>query len=194
MKKVKIFIFSLILTFISMFSCFATSYEESWSTPLTIRGFVSDQQSLTVTAGDKFNIEDSDVLYSSTGEGKTIATWSLTSHMYSSVTLKITASQMTCTATAYTLDYYIRFHYKYPTYSKDGIVNGNKSGYLETNSTETSGKEVTLSNVTDSEYFPISFSSQAVKFMFMEESDPSDDDKYPEGDYTATVTIEIVGN
>ena len=193
MKKVKIFIFSLILTFISMFSCFATSYEESWSTPLTIRGFVSDQQSVAVIASYDFDITDDDVSYDSEGEGKTIASWNLTSHAYSSVTLKITASTMTGTATTNTLDYYIRFYYKYSTFSEYGIVNGNKSGYLETNSTEKEGESFTLDNFTNGESMPISFSSQAVKFMFMDGVDPSSSD-YPDGDYTATVKIEIVGN
>lgn len=189
MKKGIIIIFSLILTFSSMFSCFAATYKESLSTPLTIRGYYDNNASVAIIASYAFNIEDPDVAYDDKGEGKTIATWSLTSHVYKSVTLKITAYPMTClTDSSKSLDYQICFYYKFPTYSEDGIINGNKSGVLKTTSTETNGTSSTLENNS-----PISFSSQDVKFMFIDGVNPSDN-TYPAGDYIATVKIEIVSS
>ena len=202
MKKFRLVVI-LVLIFVATSSCFATKYREGLRRELEIEGFVAVYHNITVTPIDEtgslgkgmpFNIEDSEVQYNSINQnlGRLIATWDFSSTI-SKIKIKITASPMVhAIDSSKTLDYYISFKYKFAQYKSDGSYDKDVSGYILTNST-IDGTEETFENAVGQDKFPIIASKdQDIRFMFMEGVDPSSDD-YPAGFYTATVTIELIG-
>ncbi len=204
MKKIRLFAI-LVLIFVATFNCFAAAtYRTDLRSALEVEGFVAVYHNVTVTPivetgslgrGMPFDITDSEVQYNSTNQnlGRLIATWDFSSTI-SKIKIKITASPMVSMAdSSKTLNYYISFKYKFAKFNSDGTYNSDEVGYILTNSTESGGVEKSFENAVDQEYFPIIASKeQDIRFMFMEGVDPSDS-SYPAGFYTATVTIELIG-
>lgn len=204
MKKIRLFTIIITLIFVSIFNCFALTYKEGLKTALDLEGFVAIQHSVTITElketgslgyGLPFDITGADVKYNSVNQnlGRRIATWDFSS-TWSKVTLIVKASPMVSEADSnVTLDYYISFKYKFATFDEDGTYVSDSTGYILTCSTDTDGETASFTNVTKKEHFPIIASSdQDIRFMFVEGIDTSKSN-YPSGYYTATVTIEFVG-
>ena len=204
MKKIRFFTIIITLIFVSIFSCFAQTYKEGLKTSLDLEGFVAIQHSVTITElketgslgyGTPFDITGDDVKYNATNQnlGRRIATWDFSS-TWSTVTLTVKASPMVSEAdSSVTLDYYISFKYKFATFDETGNYVSDTTGYILTCSTDTDGETTTFTNVTKKEHFPIIASSeQDIRFMFVDGIDTTSS-YYPSGYYTATVTIEFVG-
>lgn len=217
MKKIRWFAI-LMLIFVATSSCFATTYREDLRRSLEVVGYVAVYHNITVTPlvetgglgyGMPFDITGEDVKYSAaniqthinSGEtepvnvylGRNIATWGFSSTI-AKITINIKAFPMVYSKdSTITLDYYISFKYRFAKFNADGSYNSDEVGYLSTDSTSSTGISKEFKNEVDQESFPIIASDeQEIWFMFMNGVVPSSND-YPAGSYTATVTIELVG-
>lgn len=217
MKKFR-FVVILVLIFVATSSCFATTYREDLRRSLEVVGYVAVYHNITVTPlvetgglgyGMPFDITGDDVKYSTSniqthmnsGEtepvnvylGRNIATWGFSSTI-AKITINIKASPMVYSNdSTKTLDYYISFKYKFAKFDAHGSYLSDDVGYLSTDSTSSDGITKEFENQVDQESFPIIASDeQEIWFMFMNGVDPSSD-YYPAGSYTATVTIELIG-
>lgn len=203
MKKFRLFAILVLIFFIS-FNCFATKYKDKLKTELGIEGFVSVYHKINITTltdtgglgyGMPFDITDDEVQYNSLDQnlGRLIARWDFSSTI-SNVAITIKASPMTFKDnTSITLNYYISFKYKFALFNSDGSYKEDEVGYILTNSTDSDGESKNFNIAVEQDSFPIiSSSQQDIRFMFMDGVDPTDA-TYPDGSYTATVTVTFTG-
>lgn len=149
--------------------------------------------------GMPFDIMGSDVAYNDSGDvtiGRRIATWTIAS-TYAPVTIQISTTPLKNLGGTVEIHYYLCLRYKYSKFDDSGVASGTEVGNIIVSSDHTNeyyNPQKVLENVstgTSGQVYPILSNSQDVRFML---STNAEKDSWPDGVFSSTVTIEVVGS
>ncbi len=198
-------IFSISIMYFLLLTSLSALNLVKTSAPINIEGFIDKYHDMSVTTiSISNNLGDSDTdegmpfdlawpsaaFTSIQGTGRRIASWSLTSN-YTPLVLTINASHLYCSDTGTYVHYCLDFHYRslqFDESTKEAtgeVISGDfrVSSGTEWNSTNTAPFN-TAAEV------PVITVDQDIRFCLAEDVDI---DTVPSGVYTATVTLEVVG-